>query len=349
MARVHWLAPLLYQSLDQIHSEAVPEAVRNQLRDYCTGNTRRNLYLTNVLFKLLNLFEAHGIRAVSYKGPVLAASVYGNLALREFCDLDILVHSKDVLRARDLLLSQGYKSSFHLANAQETAFLRERCEYTLWNGEEDLLVEIQWNIVPRYFSFHLDFDRLCGRLVPVSIGGRQILTLSPEDSLLILCVHGSKHRWNRLEWICGVAELIRTSGSLNWSQVLNDARRLGAQRMLFLGLFLAKDLLEAGLPTEVLQSAQADPVVKSLASQVREKLFREDGKSQGIFQSAIFDLKAKERWKDRLRYCFGLVVTPNVEDWESISLPSYLSFLYYPLRAVRLAKKYKPRPAEYPQ
>ena len=32
-----------------------------------------------------------GIAAIPYKGPVLAAAVYGNLALRTFSDLDILV------------------------------------------------------------------------------------------------------------------------------------------------------------------------------------------------------------------------------------------------------------------
>jgi hypothetical protein len=339
----HGLMPLLYWNLSSACPTIVPEAILSELRDYCQNNSRRNLFFTGELLKLLNVFEMHGIRAIPYKGPVLANSAYGNIGLREFCDLDILVRSQDALRARTLLGSLGYQSRLHLTGAQEAAFIHNRCEYTLSHSEDDLLVEIQWNIVPRYFSIPLDFDRLWKRLERVSIGGKEVVSLSAEDLLWILCVHGSKHLWNRLEWICGVAELIRTSEPLDWKRVIDDAKELGAEKMLRLGLYLANDLLGAVLPREILQSVRGDPMVKSLAAQVVEGLFREAQDSPGTYKSILFHLRAREHWKDRMRYCFRFAVTPNVEDWESVSLPRYLFFLYYPLRAIRLAGKYRPR------
>ena len=46
---------------------------------------------------------------IPYKGPVLSTSIYHDLALRSFGDLDILVHEHEVLRVLDLLVSYGYE------------------------------------------------------------------------------------------------------------------------------------------------------------------------------------------------------------------------------------------------
>jgi hypothetical protein len=60
---------------------------------------RKNLRFTAELIRILNCLESHGIAAIPFKGPTLAESVYGNLALREFSDLDILVRQSDFPRA----------------------------------------------------------------------------------------------------------------------------------------------------------------------------------------------------------------------------------------------------------
>ena len=79
----------------------------DQLRDDFNDNSRRNLFLTRELLNLLTLFETHQIPAIPFKGPVLAASVYGNLALRQFSDLDLIIHKQHVAKARELLVSAG--------------------------------------------------------------------------------------------------------------------------------------------------------------------------------------------------------------------------------------------------
>ena len=87
----HGIIPLLYQNLSTTYPELVPQPILSQMKDYCQSNIQHNLLLTQELFKLLTLFQKHKIPAIPFKGPVLAVSVYGNLALRPFCDLDILI------------------------------------------------------------------------------------------------------------------------------------------------------------------------------------------------------------------------------------------------------------------
>jgi hypothetical protein len=110
--------------------------------------------------------------------------------------------------------------------------------------------------------------------------------------------------------------------------------------MLLLGIFLANDLLGAEVPGEILMTMRRTPVVETLATRVYTWLFSDLGKPSDGFQAALFHLCVREWLCDGLRYSFSIALAPTLADWTLLSLPSRLSFLYYPLRAVRLANKY---------
>lgn len=342
LAARHGLRPLLFYHLKAHSPESVPADSFIQLKDHFQNNIKRNLFLTAELLRLLKLFEANGVRAIPYKGPALASFVYGDLALREFVDLDFLVRREQAVRARDLMVSQGYRPDFHLTDAQEAAFILYHCEHLFVHNETNAIVEIQWALAPRFFSLPIDYDRLWERLEPVSFNSNQVMTLSAEDLLLVLCVHGSKHLWERLEWICGVAELIRAKKEIEWAEVMKRSAQVRASRMLLLGLVLASDLLDADIPEEVLQAADADPAVRALALRVRERLFRGGGDYPTEFESSLFHVKSRENLADKLRYWFLILATPTVGDWQLLRLPRSFTFLYYPVRGARLVCKYVP-------
>lgn len=348
-ARAHGMMPLLYWHLEAACPDAVPQATMDELRERFQDNARCNLRLTRELLGLLALLESRGIPAVPYKGPALAASLYGNLALRQFRDLDILVHREDVPGAREALVSQGYRREHRLSPLQQELFLRSQCE-AIFQHAGGFVVELHWEITPRYFSFPLDVGGLLERAERSPLAGADVPGLSAEDLLLILCVHGSKHRWERLEWICGVARLLqRDHESVNWDRIVERATMLGARRMLFLGLFLAVDLLEAPLPGGVLQEAREDQAVKALAGQSRERLFLDTGGPPKILDESLFHpfhLMMRERMRDRIRHCFRLAMTPTARDWAIAYVPAAFSPLYHVFRPIRLAGKYGKRAVE---
>jgi hypothetical protein len=344
-AHAHGMAPLLYWHLDAACPEAVPDTVLAHLRDHFRTNSLNNLFLTGELLGLLDAFGARGIPAVPYKGPALAASVYGNLALRRFLDLDIIVRRHDVLRAKEVLASLGYRPEYRFTRAQEAALLGSRGTYVFTRDDGKSNVELHWEIV-EHFTSPLDPERLWERREQTTLGGKLVPTLSPEDTLLILCAHGYKHLWERLGWICDVAELIRVRRDIGWEQVMTQAGLLGGERMLLLGLFLATDLLGAELPDRVSRRVHADPKVKALARRIREQMFREASGVTGIFEGDAYfrplHLTMQERLVDKIRYCVRAATTQTVEDWKLLSLPGYLSSLYYVLRPIRLVGKYGP-------
>ena len=332
------IAPLLYRHLNAICPESVPKTTLDQLRDDFNDNSRRNLFLTRELLNLLTLFETHQIAAIPFKGPVLAASVYKNLALREFSDLDLIIHKQYVAKARELLISHGYRPQFDLNDSQEAAFVRSYSAQCFERDDGKVVVDLHWTMTSRDFGFPLEPECLWEQLEPISLAEKEVLTLSPENLLLFLCVHGGKHCWERLGWICDIAELIRIRNAMDWRAVMDQARALKSERMLFLGLYLASDLLEAPLPEEIRARVYSDPAVRSLATQIGERLFHEV--SPGVLENWRFQVRIRDRWRDGCRYCFGLVMTPTGLEMTLMPLPAFLFPLYYVLRPMRLLVKH---------
>ena len=343
-ALAHGMKPPLYRHLKRVCPGDVPEGVMGHLEDRYRENGMRNLLLAGELLRLSGLFERRGIPVIPYKGPTLAALAYRNLALRKAGDLDVLIRRDDFERARELLLSSGYRPTLRLSTAQKAAFIRFERECAFVHEDTGVEVELQWEVVPRHFCVPLEFEDLWTRVEPISFAGGTVPTLAPEDLLLILCAHGCKHSWERLVWVCDVAELVRArSETLDWDLLLERATAMGIRRILFLGLFLAKDLLGAELPEEVARKLEADPKVRILGERVRAWTFDGGAGTRGFLEGSTFrpfDLETRERPRDKVRYCLRTLMTPNEEDWMHTQLPKAMLRAYYPLRILRLGKKY---------
>jgi hypothetical protein len=343
----HGLAPLLYKNLKSASPEKVPETVMDQLRNHFLVVAGHNLLRTQELLKLLHLFESHDVFAVPYKGPVLAESIYGDIGLRQFSDLDILVQQENVSKAKDLLVSNGYRWFSELNTTQQEVYLRSGSGcFRFCRGDGKVIVEVDQEITTlREFPLWLDLESFWKRLVRIPFEGRNVPAFPAEDLLLILCVHGAKHRWEQLNWVCDLAELIRVHPELDWEGLLKRSGTLGCERIVFLGVFLAHHLLGALLPAEVLRRAKSDPAVETLATEVCERLFHDgNGSSRGAFDLPSFYLRVSERLRDRAAYCLRLAFTPTVDDWKRLPLPPSLGFLYYAVHPVVLTEKYGLKP-----
>ncbi len=331
----HAVVPLLYRHLKDVASAPVSGDIGKRLEEECRANTVWNLLLTSELTKILALLEGQGILAVPFKGPALAAFVYGGISLRQFGDLDLFLRREDLPQAKRLLIAQGYEPEISLSEGREQAYLKSQYHYVMVNRADRVQVELHWEFTPKYLHFPLASMGLWDRLERRTLAGREVFDFSPEDLLLILCVHGTEHGWERLGWICDVAELI-AHREISWSKVFGLAKKLGCERMLSLGVFLSADLLGASIPDDLLQRLQSDKVVRSLARYVWRNLFSK----ANFFSDIFFQLGARERLRDKLRYGFYLPLTPTISDWTWISLPPSLSFFYYLIRPIRLAMKH---------
>ena len=245
----HRVVPQVYGQLSAL-AHLVPARHFDALRKRYQDNARKALWFTGELVRILGHFESLGIQALPYKGPVLAETLYGEVTQRQFGDLDILVHAADVLQGKSALLELGYKPGIELAPQQERAYIETGYEYPFHSTYGANLLELQWQILPRFYSIDFDVASLFERADEISLGGRPMRTLRAQDLLLVLCVHAAKHVWVQLSWLCDIAQLVK-SRQLDWNAIQDEARRLGIERIVNLNLLLAHKLLGSALPPAI--------------------------------------------------------------------------------------------------
>jgi hypothetical protein len=305
--------------------------------------------ITAELVRLSKRFDAAGIPMISIKGPVLAASAYGDVSLRYFGDLDMLVKQKDLPEATRLLVSLGYSSGPSDARSDPDHVAFRIPEFYIFHHRDNgSRVDLQWRLAETYFGFSLDREQLWSNLTPVALPGYVVQTFDPTHMLLVLCVHGSKHRWERLKWICDVSEFVRAyRTAIDWQVFQHQASTHRAERMTGVGLLLAQDLLGADVPEAVARRVEADARVRKLADDVRGTLFDARRRSAAPWTRILFYLRATDRWQDRalfgVRYvsqAFLAIFIPTVVDATVLPLPKHFSFLHYVFRPIRLLHKY---------
>lgn len=349
----HGVLPLLYQNLSVVAPDTVPQQVLEQLRQFGQHIALSNALFTRELLSILQLLETHGIRALPFKGPVLAVSAYGNLGLRNFCDLDIWVEPHRVLDAIALLTTEsGYRSGrqWHFLHSErEARFMESWPEYNLRKGR--VAIDLHRNLtVEDFLSSAFTFDPLWQRRAMITIAGHSVPSFCQTDLIIYLCLHGSKECWRGLKWICDVAEWVKNTPQVDWQAILDRAQELQCERRLLLGLSLAHTFLGTSLPPLLEPRLAQDAICQNLAHQCTRKLFDPNNRLGRNFtrEKFWFHLRSVEHPQDRRnsinelkRRTRSMVIKtlPNSRDYEFLPLPHSLYFLYYLLRPVRLLQQ----------
>jgi hypothetical protein len=340
LAKRNGTTPLLYRNLRHAVRHLVPSNIIDELRRRFLANLTRNEILARHLTKIVDRFENCGITVIPYKGPALAVLAYGDVSMREFCDLDFLVRREDVLRAKSLLLADGYRPEEDLSPLEEEAYLKHECEFNLCHSDRKISVELHWEILPRYYSCPIEVGEFWKQLHPVELSGKTVATLSPENQLLVLCLHhGGKHQWEKLSLVSDIAQLVITQKDMDWEKVAHLVARSGVDRMLLFSLYLAKHLLSAKLPAFIEDRVSMDESLMPLIKETEKRIFDLDGIPMTEMDRLFFFLRTRERARDKWRSLAGRLLTPTVNDWSFIRLPPALHPCYRIVRPFRLARE----------
>lgn len=247
-------------------SMAVPDPVRQVLRDAYLVNGAKNAQHYRHLGGILRAFHAAGLEVIVLKGTHLAALAYESPALRTMADIDLLLRRRDVARGAGILETLGFRSKVpgvdiddwcvHAKHLPE--YIKPHCP----------AVELHWTLYPPGSPFQLAAEDLWNRSRAVTLAGESTRVLSAEHLLIHLCTHTAGHACRShnfarapfaegLRPILDIATAVKADRAmLRWSELVSSARGGGADRAVFLGLLLAHDLLAAEVPREVLEELQ---------------------------------------------------------------------------------------------
>src|SRR5271154_2906390 len=335
LAEDHGVTQLLATAAQKVSAELVPASARETLAERRRAQIFFTLRMSAELFRLTDLFAAQFSERTAQKlsammvvkGPALAMQAYGDAAMRDYGDLDFLVRHADIARATQLMMDAGYQPQIPLS---AIAAGKLPGQYMFRQAEAKLLVELHNDRTMRYYPRGLPIDQLFARSVRVPMDGREISAPAIEDHLILICIHGAKHFWERLMWIADVAALIARHPEMRWPQALAAAEEAGAETMLHGGLLLAVNVLQVQLPSEIFARAKADAAARAMTEQVMHWLpsagesfpnaLGRDGLNRGVherglLQRGLFRMRMRGGLVRGAGYFLRLLFSPTEEDW----------------------------------
>jgi hypothetical protein len=328
--------PLLTKQIGLLDEGITPSEVRQELRDAARAQTLFTLSLTAELFRVLDRFAALGMAALLTKGPVLSARCYGDPGLRQYTDLDFVLRDDDVHRATEAMMGLGYEPRVPLKAIQAK---KAPGEYVFVQRGTKLLVEFHTERTFRYHPKPLSVDKLFQRQARVRFDGHDVPALSTEDELILICIHGAKHFWERLMWIADVAALVSRQ-TLDWNRAVAAAREVQAERMLHVGLLLAANTLGARLPTELLDQFRADTAASRMAARIARRLPVVESEPFGLLGRVAFRVRMRGGFLPGVAYLLRLSLSPTEEDWVAGAEEKRPRIVDAIARPFRLARKY---------
>ena len=339
LATNHHVVPLVYRALaaDAANAAGIPAEWLAQFRSRRTAIAAYNLRATAMLHRHQRLMESQGIQLIPVKGPALAILAFGDAALRQFEDLDLLVRREDLLRAVELLEREGYR-----LKELSASVCRARYAAALQNWSLEKAGGPPLDLKPVLVSHALTgpasaaFMAAACQRVPID-EKRFLWAPGPEAMLLAVCLDGASEMWFKLSSVADAGALLEKYADRDWENFLGAAVRLGQRRSLLVGAGLAEELLGCDLPPAFREGDRQDPVARRLARQAAERLRALAPRHAIVGRQNWFALRTRERLRDRLRFVSRTLFVPGAFELAALRLPGVLYPLHSLVRPVRLA------------
>jgi hypothetical protein len=341
LAQAHGVLGHFTAALTGIPGFQIPSRFLDSLRVHQRAYLLSNLAMTAELFRVLELFRQSEIECVVVKGPVLSLRAYGEPAVRQYADLDLLLGQKDIPRAAEILVDAGYDSRI---SAQAIRSRKIPGEYRFRAQDSEIILELHTERTLRYFPLPLPIEEYFHCKTALSLDGLPVPALSAEHEFVLISVHGATHFWERLMWICDVAAMVHNHPQLDWNMIRRSAAEVGAERMVRVALLLAERSLRVPIPKDMKNEVQRDSAGLRLVRQIETWLPYAGFAAPSILPRAFFRFAVRGNAIAGLGYLARLSLSTTEEDWSPESTAPRLRWAEILRRPFRLAKKYRRRP-----
>lgn len=320
----------------------VDPALSRRLAELQRALAVRNLRQTSFLVHALDQLAAAGVRALPFKGPVLAQALYGDITLRSWADVDLLVSHEQVATARDVLYAAGLRDSSGFTERSVRPRWGDTGQIALVSAELGQVVDLHWKLGVSASPRTLRPEAVFANAETIELLGRTVMCPGTTAMFLTTCLEGTRDRWNSVSRLLDLAVQIQRTPRQEWAAVLATAKGAGCRRRCLVGVCHVGRVL--GLVTP-------QPVADALASDRQSRILIGSLQPQGLVAAIPEGLRGRVgllRWQaagedsrlDGLRYLLARLLAPTAEDWERFALSSQKEWVYYLLRPGRLAVKW---------
>jgi hypothetical protein len=337
-ASAHGLLPWLARALSQ--GDGAPSSEHALIIAAAGASAGRTLAQVRRLGDLVGALADVGVTALPYKGPALSLQLYGDLALRQSVDLDLVVPFEAYDAARAALVRHGLPPRWgHSARQERTLFA--------WLGHApfgrgDDFVELHWRFADRRFPFALHARDVLRRARQLRVAGRMLPLMSADDLLAVLAMHAARHLYERLEWVSGVTRLL-IAAPMDPASLMARAHTLRGRRTLAVSVHVAARLLDFPLDDAWRGALAEDRAAEPLAERMVRELAAHELHDAPWLEGAALVRRYGElvdTRMDRARLFMHATLDPTSKDQEAVALPDVLVPLHRVIRPLRLARRY---------
>ncbi|TLP36825.1 nucleotidyltransferase family protein [Arcobacter arenosus] len=332
----HGVFPLVYHTLKEFQDQ-IPIQVLAKLKSINLDIAKQNMLMTSELIKVMKLLEENYINAIAFKGPILSQMAYGDITLRQYVDLDILIDEKDLENSISLLNKNNYITDLSMDMLKNKICFKTLKDITMIGKFNGVNIEIHWKLFED--KYNNEKNNILHKKTFINF--KEILTLSNELNIVYLCLHGSKHMWERIEWIIDIDKICK-SQTINWNKLIELINLSNMKKSIYLGFYLSYTYFNTEFPKEIISSFQ-EYNLKNLEIKVINNINYFTSNSNSLYSTRQLMNFQKDLYDSRLDsiyFIFNTLFKISTEDCLSFNLNKKLSFLLIILKPFRLIKKY---------
>jgi hypothetical protein len=353
LVRRHGVPALAYTMLSRHGGDLVPGATREILKAGHVQSVGQSLFQAAELVRLIKMFASKGIDLIPLKGVFLSYQLYGDIGMRTSGDLDILVKPEQVDLAEQILEAEGFHCDFQVLKLTERQKQHVRVNihhFDFTHSKSGLHVELHWNLGLWLIPGQL--QTLLSQATRLKWQGISVKCLDDDATLLLLCDHGARHEWFSLKWLGDVVRLFSTEHSTSWDTLIDLAAEVDLQRTLAHSALLVHWIYDVTLPHELCTLIRQERLAVSLSERALKALQMSGGELARIgnrgqkMRDAMSMMRLRPSIPYRLILKFCLI---PADDFQVLNLPTFLFWLYYPLRPILWIWRHFIRPRNSPK
>lgn len=343
LANQHGILPLVYKTIKKLTEDnpqsritnyQLPEHLLADLKSAYSQIARRNMLVTSELMKIIHLLRENSIKALAFKGPTLSQMAYGDITLRQYGDLDILIKKEDIDKINVLFKESGYQHLLPLTSVQSSIRLKYAKDLSFIHPSKGIHIEMHWAFLNQNYPIQMDLENFWLETQEIKLNDSTMHTFSNENLLVYLAIHGSRHLWERIAWIKDIDLLIQKN-EINWEKLINKVGGTGFEKMVYLALHLNVILFQTALPTSIHHEIKKYPQIVPLTHFVFESWITQ----KNSFQTTYMQTKLLPGFKDKFIYLRTRLLQPSLDEYLYVNLPKGLQWGYYFIKPYRLIKK----------
>ena len=251
----HGVAAFVHHHRDAVPCwDAIPARVHDALRQIYYHNSLRNTLVSEQVKELLGRLQQENIPAIILKGIFLAEHVYGNIALKQISDIDLLVRPEYVCRVDRILVEAGFAQPPYFRDFFDRSERSPLNSLVYNNPAKRFFVHVHAHMVNctwplNYWVEQLDMERVWSAAAPLPGTNQRNWAVLPEHLVIYLSLHGFTHGFDRLSLFSDIAQTMRYyAAQIDGERLWQEAKRFQLEFIVWYSLWVTARMLGVEIP-----------------------------------------------------------------------------------------------------